>query len=220
MKAALCAALAALLPVAVFAQNQPPITSEPLLPPSRQYAPSIPQPAAPAQPGVPAGQPFAPGQPAAPPAAPAFPSVQQPSPSGAAPGAVQPGGAEQPPAPGATPQTQGATPQPEAPPQPPPPNPWVAQGTAVLQVLDKPNAQSKTLTVKVGQSATYGSLTIKVEACMIRPPDLPPDATAFLVITDQHADQPGFHGWMLHSDPSLAMLQHPVYDVRVLGCAP
>jgi hypothetical protein len=89
----------------------------------------------------------------------------------------------------------------------------------VLQVLDKSNAQAGRLTVKVGQSAQYGSLTIAVQACMTRPPDMPQDAAAFLVITDQHADQPGFQGWMIKSNPSLQMLQNPVYDVRVLGCA-
>jgi hypothetical protein len=90
----------------------------------------------------------------------------------------------------------------------------------MLQVLDKVNAQTTTLTVKVGQSATYGSLTIAVQACLVRPPDMSQDATAFLTITDSHPDQPGFKGWMLKSDPSLSMLEHPLYDVRVVGCAP
>ena len=41
--------------------------------------------------------------------------------------------------------------------------------------------------------------------------------TAFLIITDSHPDPPGFKGWMLRSDPSVSMLAHPLYDVRVLG---
>ena len=41
---------------------------------------------------------------------------------------------------------------------------------------------------------------------------------AFLTITDSHADAPGFRGWMLANNPSLSMLQHPIYDVRVVGC--
>jgi hypothetical protein len=82
------------------------------------------------------------------------------------------------------------------------------------------NAQVTTLTVKVGRTATFGSLTIAVQACVVRPPDLPQDAAAFLTITDSHPDEPGFKGWMLKSDPSLSMLEHPLYDVRVAGCAP
>jgi hypothetical protein len=117
-----------------------------------------------------------------------------------------------------------ATPGPGAPADqttaPPPPNNWTAQGSAELQALDKASARNATLTVKVGQSVQYGSLTIQVVACVVRPPDQPGDAAAFLIVTDQHADQPGFRGWMLRSNPSLAMLQHPVYDLRVLGCRP
>ena len=105
-------------------------------------------------------------------------------------------------------------------PAPPRPNVWVPQGTAILQALDKVNAQSATLTVKVGQSATFGSLTIAVQSCQIRPPDQPADAAAFLTITDSHPDAPGFKGWMLRSEPAISMLEHPIYDVRVIGCAP
>jgi len=90
----------------------------------------------------------------------------------------------------------------------------------VLQVLDKVNAQTTALTVKVGQTGSYASLSIAVQACVVRPPDLPQDAAAFLTITDSHPDQPGFKGWILKSDPSLAMLEHPLYDVRVVGCTP
>ena len=52
----------------------------------------------------------------------------------------------------------------------------------------------------------------------MRPPDQPADAAAFLEITDSHPEGAGFTGWMLRDDPSLSMLQHPLYDVRVLGC--
>lgn len=104
--------------------------------------------------------------------------------------------------------------------QPPPPNPWLPQETVTLQALDKINAQSKLLTIKVGGSAQFGSLTIQVKACVIRPPDQPADAAAFLIVTDSHAETPGFNGWMIRSDPSLSMLQHPLYDLRVVGCGP
>ena len=69
----------------------------------------------------------------------------------------------------------------------------------------------------VGQD---GALTIAVRACDVTPPTERQDATAFLDITDSHPDAPSFHGWMLKSDPSVSMLQHPLYDVRVLGCRP
>jgi hypothetical protein len=107
---------------------------------------------------------------------------------------------------------------PQSAPQSPPQTGWLPQSSALLQVLDKANAQNAVLTVKVGQSAEFGSLTIQVQACAVRPPNQPQDSTAYLMITDSHADQPGFRGWMLANNPSLSMLQHPIYDVRVVGC--
>ena len=106
---------------------------------------------------------------------------------------------------------------PPAAPQPIQPT-WLPQGTAELQVLDKANAQNALLTVKVGQEAHFGSLNIQVQACSSRPPDQPRDSAAFLTITDSLPDAPGFRGWMLANNPSLSMLQHPIYDVRVVAC--
>jgi hypothetical protein len=128
-------------------------------------------------------------------------------------GAARPGTAQPaPPADTATPSTYTPAPPVEA--------TWQPQGTAVLQLLDKIDAQSATLDIKAGQSAQYGALTIAVRACDVSRPDEKVDATAFLDITDSHPDLPSFHGWILKSDPSVSMLQHPIYDVRVLGCRP
>lgn len=96
---------------------------------------------------------------------------------------------------------------------------WVSMGTATLQVLDKVNARVDTLVVKVGDMGHFGSLDITVKGCFIRPPDQPADATAFLAITDQRSATAGFTGWMVRSAPSMSMLAHPIYDVRVAGCA-
>lgn len=95
---------------------------------------------------------------------------------------------------------------------------WVPQTTAQLQVLDKVNAQNAVLTVKVGQEARFASLNILVQACDIHPPDQPRDSAAFLRVTDSHSDAPAFHGWMLANEPSVSMLQNPIYDVRVVAC--
>jgi hypothetical protein len=53
----------------------------------------------------------------------------------------------------------------------------------------------------------------------VRPDDLPQDATAHLQIDDNRAGTPGFDGWILKNEPSLNMLEHPVYDVQLVGCA-
>ncbi|MBV8578471.1 MAG: DUF2155 domain-containing protein [Acetobacteraceae bacterium] len=112
-----------------------------------------------------------------------------------------------------------APPDPAAPSeQAPPAPPWVPRSTAELQGLDKVNARRTTLEVKVGTSAQYGSLKITVQSCEVRPPDQPQDAAAFLIIADSHESEPGFRGWMFASAPSVSMLEHPIYDVRLTGC--
>ncbi len=106
-----------------------------------------------------------------------------------------------------------------APPAPVPPSPdWVPRNDAVLEVLDKINAVSRDYTVPVGQSVQVGSLTIAVQSCQARPPDQPSDAAALLDIADSHPGEPGFRGWMLAQEPWVAMLQSPIYDVRVIQC--
>jgi hypothetical protein len=97
---------------------------------------------------------------------------------------------------------------------------WVQMGSATLQALDKVNAIAKTLVVKVGDTGHFGSLDIAVRGCFVRAPDLPADATAFLVIRDRRPDAPGFSGWMVRSAPSMSMLAHPIFDVRISGCTP
>lgn len=98
------------------------------------------------------------------------------------------------------------------------PNIWVPESVVKLQALDKVNAQIANLTIKVGQSATFKSLTIALKSCMVRPSDQPADAAAYLDVTDSRPDSPAFNGWMLQDEPSVSMMQHPIYDLRVIGC--
>lgn len=109
---------------------------------------------------------------------------------------------------------------PDFPPAPPQwPDRWVPAKQATLLVLNKIDAVSRKLSVPVGQKTDFQSLTIQVDACIVRPSDQPADAAAFLDISDSDANEPGFHGWTLANQPWLSMLQSPVYDVRVIGCA-
>jgi hypothetical protein len=105
-----------------------------------------------------------------------------------------------------------------APAPPSPPDTWLPRTTADIQVLDKVNAQSGTVTLKVGQIAENASLSITLRGCAIRPPDLPQDATAYIDVKDSRKGAPGFHGWIFANEPSLSMLEHPIYDLRLLGC--
>jgi hypothetical protein len=118
--------------------------------------------------------------------------------------------------PGFDAQPPSTAPRPDGPAQTPPA--WLPRRSAELQALDKVSARSAAMEAKVGSPVQYGSLTITVQSCMVRPPDQRPDAAAFIVVADAHQGEPGFRGWMFASAPSVSMLQHPVYDIRLLGC--
>ncbi len=99
-----------------------------------------------------------------------------------------------------------------------PPDSWLPRKGGTLRLLNKIDATVETLHLVVGQPATYAALRLTLQACFVRPPDLPADATAHLTITDQSQAAPDFDGWVLAKEPGLNMLEHPVYDAQLVGC--
>jgi len=98
---------------------------------------------------------------------------------------------------------------------------WVPKRVAELQMLDKVTARVTVLRAPVGEPVQFGTLTILARACNARPPDEVPDAVAFLEMSDSRraaSVQEVFRGWMFANAPGVNMLEHPVYDVRVLDC--
>lgn len=132
---------------------------------------------------------------------------------------------------------------PPAPSQPQPPKQqqtvrqMEARPVAALQVLDKVSARVTTLRVPVGQSAAFGLIHITVRSCQVALPADMPEAVAFLEIGEINPRRLGqiattsadqlpldrqqvFSGWMFASSPAISALEHPTYDVVVLGCSP
>ena len=92
---------------------------------------------------------------------------------------------------------------------------------AVLQGLDKITARVTAIRAEVGNAVRFGTLTILVRRCYKRPPEEQPESTAFLEISERRPGKPPaelFSGWMFASSPSVASLEHPVYDVWVVDC--
>lgn len=104
---------------------------------------------------------------------------------------------------------------------------------AKLQVLDKISARVTELTVKVGGQAAFGRLVITPRVCQVNPPSEAPEAAVFLEISEININSLArstgsamkleppkliFTGWMFASSPALSTLEHPVYDVVLLGC--
>ncbi len=99
--------------------------------------------------------------------------------------------------------------------------PTAAQDIAVLQGLDKVTARISTLDAPINESIRFGTLAIVVRHCRKTPPEEPPETTAFLEIDDIRRGQAPirlFSGWMFASSPALSALEHPVYDIWVVGC--
>jgi hypothetical protein len=99
-----------------------------------------------------------------------------------------------------------------------PPDTWVQRQAGTLRVLNKLDSTVQTLTLHVGQTTQLQSLSITLEACAVRPDDLPADATAHLKVTDSRPDQPGYDGWILQQEPAINLFEHPVYDIQLAGC--
>jgi hypothetical protein len=120
---------------------------------------------------------------------------------------------------------QKAPPVPKA---PPPPTTAAAPAltVAVLQGLDKTTARVSTVEAPLNQTVRFGTLVITARACDKKPPEEPPNTTAFLEIDEARpqGEQTGadvqhlFSGWMYAQSPALSTLEHPVYDVTVLDC--
>ena len=98
---------------------------------------------------------------------------------------------------------------------------WVPRQQARVQALDKVTARVTVLEGRVGESLSFGTLTIRIGACQARPPTEVPDSAAWFEMTDSRAPRgspPAFRGWMFADAPGVSMLEHPVYDVRILNC--
>lgn len=97
----------------------------------------------------------------------------------------------------------------------------IPQKLAVLRGLDKTTARVSEMAVQVGKPFRFGALEVVVRACMARPPEEPPESTAFLDIKEikpsgERADV--FAGWVFASTPALNAVEHPIYDVWLIKC--
>ena len=99
-----------------------------------------------------------------------------------------------------------------------------AQGVnrvAILQGLDKVTARISTIRAPLNEPVRFGTLLITARTCNKRPPEEPPETAAFLEVYDLRqggAPHLSYSGWMFASSPALAAMEHPVYDISVIGC--
>jgi hypothetical protein len=94
---------------------------------------------------------------------------------------------------------------------------------AVMQGLDKVTARVTPIEARVGAAPVrYGTLEIAVRRCQRNRPDERPERAAYVEIDDvdpaTKAKKRVYAGWLFAASPSLAALEHPVYDVWLVDC--
>ena len=91
-----------------------------------------------------------------------------------------------------------------------------------LTALDKITAKTSSIKLSIGEKKFFGPLEIKVLKCVLSSKEDPPDTIAYLQIKDlseKNKDQVFiFNGWTFASTPTLKSVDHPVYDVWLVGC--
>jgi hypothetical protein len=98
----------------------------------------------------------------------------------------------------------------------------VPHEVAVLRLLDKATARVEQAELRLNQPYHFGALAVELRSCQQAPPEDEPEAAAFLVATAMNPNSKQaellFRGWMFASNPALSALEHPLYDVWVIGC--
>lgn len=89
--------------------------------------------------------------------------------------------------------------------------------------LDKITARTFKFEAPVGATVRFQKLLITARTCHVRPPEETPETSVFVEIAETAPEggddlQRLFSGWMFASSPGLNALEHPVYDVWVIGC--
>ena len=87
---------------------------------------------------------------------------------------------------------------------------------AQLRGLDKIDGRVADIEIDVGRTVEFGRLSITLGEC--RYPLNNPAGNAYAWLDIEQGGQPLFDGWMIASSPALNALDHPRYDVWVIGC--
>ena len=91
-----------------------------------------------------------------------------------------------------------------------------------LEALDKITAKTSSIKIAVGEKNYFGKLEIKPLKCMFSETKNTSDIVAYLQVKDlsmKNNDQVFvFNGWTFTSSPSLRPIDHPVYDLWLVGC--
>jgi hypothetical protein len=128
------------------------------------------------------------------------------------------------------PPTDDSAPPPMPEPEPPAPAepapapgpvsaPTMTATEAHVRWLDRLTGRTADLWLQPGASLMREHLLIRLDECRVPQSAPASDAFAYLVILDTRTRQQLFAGWMIASSPALSAMDHPRYDVWLIGCA-
>ena len=91
-----------------------------------------------------------------------------------------------------------------------------------LKALDKITAKTSSIKIAVGEKKYFGQLEIKPLKCALTGDKESLDTIAYIQVKDlsiKNNDQVFvFNGWTFASSPTLKPIDHPVYDLWLIGC--
>lgn len=99
--------------------------------------------------------------------------------------------------------------------------PTIERPIAVVRALDKVTGRVDEVQIRKELPYKFGSVVITVHSCRVTTPEEAPESAAFLDVYELKTGQdktPIFSGWMFASSPALSAMEHPVYDLWLIGC--
>lgn len=100
----------------------------------------------------------------------------------------------------------------------------MAERVATIGLLNKRNNVTKDFELRPGESVEDGPVILTLAACeRTAPYEMPQETGAFVQVDvrergdDEHTRV--FSGWLFKENPSLNVVEHPIYDVWVKNCA-
>ncbi len=97
----------------------------------------------------------------------------------------------------------------------------IANPIAIFSGLDKILGETTTFETKIGEEKKFGGLLVKADVCNSRPITEDPKTVAFVEVVEHGTDGTNkriFSGWMFAESPGLNAVEHPLYDVWLVGC--
>ena len=91
-----------------------------------------------------------------------------------------------------------------------------------LKALDKITAKTSAIKLAIGEKKFFGPLEIKALKCQLSESNDSTDVVAYLQVKDLSTKNNNqvflFNGWTFASNPTLQSMDHPIYDLWIVGC--